>query len=221
MDKVFVESSRARGGFDGPNGSGKSTFLKALTGIWPPTSGEVLWKGEKLLEKNRQEISKTISLVPQHSPLPFEFTVTEVVSMGRYAHQDLGSSLVDRALITVDAWHLKERRMNHLSFGERQRVFIARALVTESPILLLDEPASSLDIRHQLEIWQLLHKLKAEGKVVVITTHDLAATKRFCDEIALLSQGKCLAKGPFQKVMTPEILKEVFGVVQTNGSYTL
>lgn len=147
-------------GILGPNGSGKTTFLKNLAGIWTPTSGKTTWQGQELLKMERREISKTITLVPQYASVPFEYTVSEIIAMGRYSHGRKNRELFDWALTTVDTWHLKDRRMNEISHGERQRVYIARALVTESPVLLLDEPASSLDIKHQLQIWELLQKLR-------------------------------------------------------------
>jgi len=209
-------------GILGPNGSGKSTFLKTMTGIWKPTAGNILWNGEPLLNKKRQMISRTISLVPQH-PLPhFDFLVEDIVAMGRYpynayywnAANGIEGEIVQQSLIAVDAWHLRERRVNHLSQGERQRVYIARALVTESPILLLDEPTASLDIRHQLEIWELLKTFAKNGKIVIAATHDLATAERYCDSLAVLNQGRCIGYGTFSSLMTPDLLYEVFGIVE-------
>lgn len=174
-------------GIMGPNGSGKSTFLKTLSGIWTPSSGKVLWNGENLLLKERREISKIITLVQQTPPILFEFTATEFVMMGLYAHAR--ESSIDWALVTVDAWHLRNRKINHLSHGERQRIYIARALVTESPILLLDEPTSNLDFQNQSHIWNLLHVLKEQNKTLIITSHDLTAVHKNCDEISYLEEG--------------------------------
>lgn len=205
-------------GILGPNGSGKSTLLRTLCGIWRATSGNVLWKGESLLRKERKEISQIISLVPQN-PIPaFDYLVEDIVAMGRYPHGsrywDLkGEHLVYQALQTTDAWHLRRRQVNQLSQGERQRVYIARALVTESPIMLLDEPTSSLDIRHQIEIWELLLNLVKGDKIVIVTCHDLATAEKYCDEIAIMNQGRCISNGPFCQTMTQEILATVFGVI--------
>lgn len=204
-------------GILGPNGSGKSTLLKTLSGIWTPTSGTVTWMGKPLLSRSRKEISKIISLVPQNPQVHFDFSVTEMVKMGRYP---FGSThceeQIENALITVDAWHLKDRSILHLSHGERKRVYIARALITESPVLLLDEPEASLDIRHQLEIWQLLRKLAENKKTVIVTNHDLAASRRFCDEIAILNNGVCVNNGKYASVMTKSCLSSVFGVVESS-----
>lgn len=204
----------------GPNGSGKSTLLKVLTGIWKPTSGSITWNGQPLLSQTRQEISRTVSLVPQNPHPSFDYLVQDIVAMGRYPYDQrywniTDETLVLQALVAVDALHLRQRRVNHLSYGERQRVYIARALVTESPVLLLDEPTASLDIRHQLEIWSLLQTFVEKGKIVVVTTHDLTVAERYCQHVAVLNHGHCIGKGPFNSLMTPHLLKDVFGVIET------
>ena len=204
----------------GPNGSGKSTLLKVLTGIWKLSSGRVLWNGESLLDRERQAISRIVSLVPQSATPSFDFLVEDIVAMGRYPYDThywkaTDTSLLEQALNAVDAIHLRRRRINHLSHGERQRIFIARALVTESPILLLDEPTACLDIRHQLEIWKLLQNFVKNGKIVAVTTHDLTIAERYCDQVAVLNHGHCVGKGAFETLMTQKLLQEVFAVAET------
>lgn len=204
-------------GILGPNGSGKSTLLKNLAGIWRPTSGSILWNGAPLLCQSRQAISQTISFVPQQPQLSFDFLVEEVVAMGRYPYQSAywnakEDKPVIEALHLVDVWNLRHRHVNQLSQGEKQRVYIARALATEAPVLLLDEPTACLDIRHQLEIWDLLHRLVEKGKIVVISTHDLLLAEQHCDRIAVLNQGTCVGEGSFSSLVTPLLLQEVFGV---------
>jgi ABC-type cobalamin/Fe3+-siderophores transport system ATPase subunit len=212
-------------GILGPNGSGKSSLLKTLSGIWKPTSGYVLWQGDDLLQKERDEISQTISVVPQNPQTRFDFTVLDFVLMGRYPHQGKPTAqveeLVKHSLKMVNGWYLRERPITSLSSGERQRVYIARALVTESPVLMLDEPTASLDIRHQLEIWRLLKLLVKEGKMVLVTIHDLPATARFCDQVVVLDRGKHVAKGKFSEVMRPPLLREVFGVIENLHPYPM
>lgn len=204
-------------GILGPNGSGKSTLLKTLSGIWTPTSGIVTWMGHPLLTRTRKEISKIISLVPQNPQVHFDFSVKEMVRMGRYPFGSTQcESEIENVLKIVDAWHLKDRSILHLSHGERKRVYIARALITESQVLLLDEPEASLDIRHQLEIWKLLRKLTEQKKTIIVTNHDLSASRRFCDEIAILNKGSCVNYGPYSSIMTKECLSNVFGVVQSS-----
>lgn len=210
-------------GILGPNGSGKSTLLKTLSGIWKPTSGQVLWNGEDLLCKDRKEISRILSVVPQNPQPNFDFLVEDIVAMGRYPyHSHYWKAVEDqhvyKALTLVDAWHLRRRQVNQLSQGERQRVYIARALVTESPILLLDEPTASLDIQHQIEIWQLLERLVQQDKVIIVTTHDLSIAERYCQKVAVLNRGKCIGNGSFSSFITPTLLQEVFGVIECSSS---
>lgn len=203
-------------GIIGPNGSGKTTLLKILTGIWKASSGQVLWQEKDFFSFERQQISQIISLVPQNPQIHFDFTVSEVVEMGTYPCRSLSSQerkkRTQEALELVDALHLRNRQATHISHGERQRIYIARSLATHSPILILDEPTSNLDIRHQIEIWELLLRLKNENKTIIIANHDLHAAKQYCDQIAVLNQGHCVAKGSFTQVMTPDFISSIFGV---------
>lgn len=202
-------------GILGPNGSGKTTLLKTLAGLWKPSCGSVLWNNQDLFDLSRKDISKIISLVPQSPAAHFDFTVSEVVAMGCYMHSKsiLDEKLAaENALTITDAWHLRDRLLSQLSGGERQRVYIARTIATQAPILLLDEPTSHLDLRHQLEVWHLLKQLVGQGKVIIVALHDLWAAQRFCDQLLILNQGQCIAKGD-ASIITPEILREVFGVV--------
>lgn len=206
-------------GIIGPNGSGKTTLLKLLAGIWKPTSGLVLWNEQNLLALDRLSLSRTVSLVPQNAQVHFDFTVYDVVKMGIYPLGPLknedSTKRIRRALEQVDAWHLRDRYATFISNGERQRMYIARSLVTETPLLLLDEPTSNLDIRHQLEIWDLLKKLATEGKLILIANHDLYTTERFCDEVIILHQGCCVKEGVYHEVVDAEILRSVFGIEET------
>lgn len=201
----------------GANGSGKSTLLKTLTGIWKPTSGHVLWKNHPLHTLSRQQISQIITLVPQSATIPFEFTVEELVTMGRYPHGRIHDGHQDRALLdwaldTVDVAALRRCSVNALSQGERQRVYIARALITESPVLLLDEPTANLDLKHQLQIWALLQGLTLQGKLIVVASHDLPACERICHHVMLMHQGRCAAQGTPSECLTEQALREIFGV---------
>lgn len=208
-------------GILGPNGSGKSTFLKTLSGIWLPTKGSVNWNGTPLLNLPRKEISRIITLVPQNPQIHFDFSVSDIVRMGRYPYRSSHcNDALESALKTVDAWHLKDRSILHLSHGERKRIYLARALITESPILLLDEPEASLDLRHKLEIWHLLKTLIKQNKIIIVANHDINASKRFCDEIAVLNEGCCTSSGTFENVMTPACLQEVFGVSRSKLACT-
>lgn len=201
----------------GPNGSGKTTLLKILSGIWQPTGGTVFWRDENLIAKDRQEISRIVSLVPQSPLVPFDFTAKEIVSMGRYPHGGTGKTpreieLIKDAMQQVDAYQLSGRKMSQLSVGERQRLYIARALVTESPVLLLDEPTASLDIKHELEIWAILERLLQQGKIVVAAIHNLQAARTYCHQVVALKEGRCMGVGSPAEILTPDLLYEIYGV---------
>lgn len=201
----------------GPNGAGKTTFLKLLAGIWKPSHGTIYWNKDQFHHYTRKVMSQTVSFVPQHYPVSFDFRADELVGMGRYAWSEQrrhSAPIIEKALKQVDAWHLRERPVTELSQGERQRIYIARALATESPVLLLDEPTASLDIRHQIEIWTLLRELAGQGKVIIVTLHDLDATNHFCDRVAVLDRGHCIANGAPDEVLDDVILKQVFGVAR-------
>lgn len=210
-------------GIMGPNGAGKSTLLKCLNGIWTPTSGRVRWNERDLLAMEREEISRTVSMVPQTPSMLFQFTAEDLVAMGRYPHGRCRNTTedqakVDWALRQVDAIPLRKNLVRELSQGERQRVYIARALVTESPVILLDEPTASLDLRHQMEIWFLLRELSAQGKVVIVVVHDLEACQRFCDRVLLLKEGRCVGQGHTKELLQPHRLHDLFDIVTGSSS---
>lgn len=202
-------------GILGPNGAGKSTLLKTIPHIWNPTSGEIYWNHTPLHTLSRKELSQMVSLVPQNPSLFFDIHVEQMVALGLYPLDLKGckaQQLVEKALRNVDGWHLRHKMVSQLSGGERQRIYIARSLATQAPILLLDEPTSYLDLRHQLDIWNLLRQLTAQGKLIIAAIHDFASARRFCDEVVILHQGECKAKGTYSQVMTLPLIEEVFGV---------
>ena len=202
-------------GLIGPNGAGKTTFCKLLTGLLNPTEGKISWRGNDLERLSRRERSQTISLVPQNPLFYFDITSIEMVAMGRYPHGMRTSDaeeVIVKVLHQVDAWHLRNKPISQLSGGEKQRIYIARALATQAAVLLLDEPTSSLDLRHQYDIWSLLNKIKGEDRVIITAIHDLHAAKKFCDHLIILNQGEFVASGPYTTVMTPAVLEEIFGL---------
>lgn len=194
----------------GPNGAGKTTFLKSVAEIWTPTSGKVLWKGNALADMPRQEISKLITFVAEQHHVPFEFSVEQFVNMGRYAHGFLGD--MDPIFEQTDLQNLRKKGIHQISQGERQRAFIARALATEAPIMLFDEPTSHLDARHHKATWQLLQNLASQGKTLLVANHDLLTSPKYCSNAVVFHEGKCIAKGKYQETVTPSLLQEVFGI---------
>lgn len=202
-------------GIIGPNGSGKSTFLKLLNGILKATKGRVLFNRENLAEKSPKEISKLIAYVPQTFTSCFDYSVEEIVMMGGYSRGSISKELQENQLISVlnlvDSLHLRNRYTQSLSGGEKQRIYIARALMADSPVILLDEPTASLDIGHQLEIWQLLTDLKT-NKLIIVTVHDLNYAEKFCDRLYLLKAGCCIAEGGMECPLLQINLQETFGI---------
>jgi cobalamin transport system ATP-binding protein len=203
----------------GPNGSGKSTLLRAITGVLPLTEGEVELFGQPLPRMRRREIARRVGVVPQAGPVAFEFTVREVVAMGRTPHVARlhGETAHDRAAIETalaraDCEDLADRLISELSGGEAQRAIIARALAQEPELLLLDEPTAFLDLNHQLEIFELLRRLnRAEGLTVVCISHDVNLASLYCDRIVLLKDGAVADEGHPTRVVTAERIRDVYG----------
>ncbi len=212
----------ARGEFVGvlgPNGSGKSTLLRAITGVLPLAAGEVELLGQPLRRLRRREIARRVGVVPQAGPAAFEFTVREVVAMGRAPHMARlqGETPHDRAAIEAalertDCVALADRLISELSGGEAQRAIVARALAQEPELLLLDEPTAFLDLSHQGEIFELLRRLnRAEGLTVMCISHDLNLASLYCDRLVLLREGVVADEGRPEQVVTAERIKQVYG----------
>jgi iron complex transport system ATP-binding protein len=207
-------------GLIGPNGAGKSTLLKVLSGMRKATHGEIALNGQPLSRFDARQIARLIGQVQQSAVLDAPFTVEEVVAMGRNPH--LGRfqvegphdhQVIDEAMQLTHITELAERSIGTLSGGERQRVFLARALAQEPSILLLDEPTSNLDIRHQIDILALVHMLAQDRHLgVIIAIHDLALAARFCDRLILLHKGTMVAEGTPENVLTPDNLALAFAV---------
>jgi len=205
-------------GILGPNGSGKTTLLKCLGGVLKPVSGKVLLEGRPLENYSRMEIARTISVVPQGIEAGFEFTVSEFVTMGRTPHlkpfrgetkEDL--SIVTWAMEVTGISPIAGRFFGQLSGGERQRVVIAQALAQQPRLLLLDEPASYLDISQQGEVFNLVKKLNRQYDIaVIVVLHDLNLAFRYCKSVILLNNGTLFAEGEPSEVLTPENIKEVY-----------
>ncbi|MHB0981422.1 MAG: ABC transporter ATP-binding protein [Thermoleophilia bacterium] len=204
-------------GILGPNGSGKTTLLRCLAGALEASTGEVKLAARPIGSYERPALARTIGVVPQTFTLDFKFTVEEVVALGRYPHRaswgradGRGDEAVERALADLSIEHLATRPVTELSGGEQQRVLIAQTLAQETPILLLDEPLNSLDLNHQLEVMQVLSRLNAEGKTVVVVVHDINMAAQYCADLVLLSGGRVAARGSPGTLLTPEVLLDVF-----------
>jgi cobalamin transport system ATP-binding protein len=204
-------------GVIGPNGSGKSTLLRLLSGVLRPERGEVRVLGRPLSEFSQRDIGRTIAVVPQDTVIEFPFSVTEVVLMGRAPHLggfafegDRDLEVARAAMRRTGVLELADRSIHELSGGERQRVILARALAQEAPLLLLDEPGAFLDIRHEVEIYDLLRDLQQEGRTIVSVLHDLNLAALYCDRVMLLKSGRVVKTGPPDQVITYALLTEVY-----------
>src|SRR5262245_38099361 len=213
--------SIARGefvGIIGPNGSGKSTLLRVMSGILKPQRGQVSIEGRPAEQYGRRELGRLIGVVPQETAVTFPFSVTEMVLFGRTPHvggfgfdHDSDLAAAQRAMERTDTAHLARRAITELSGGERQRVILARALAQEPEILLLDEPAAFLDIRHEVEMYDLLRDLQRAGITVVSVLHDLNLAALYCDRLLLLHEGRLARAGAPSEVITYATLTEVYG----------
>jgi len=224
-DKKILESITARfeprmiHGIIGPNGSGKSTLLKNICRIWEPQSGSILIHGTDYTKIPRKELSTLVTLVPQNTTIGFPISVFDIVAMGRNPHlgrfagmRQNDRDIIERALQQTNIYELKDRNINELSGGEGQLAIIARALATEASLILLDEPTSELDVKHTLEILNILQGFKDQGKTILVTIHDLNLARKFCDTISILSRGKLFYSGTPENAFAAEIIKQVFDV---------
>jgi len=201
----------------GPNGSGKSTFIRALSGTLQST-GSIRESGQDLNSLSSLERARLIAVVPQVTNMPPAFTAWETVLLGRTPYLNfLGQvsakdeNIARMALERVDALELAERRVGELSGGEQQRVLLARALAQSTPVLLLDEPTSHLDIQHQMGLLDLVRQLSREdGSTVLLALHDLNLAARYADRIALLVDGEIKAIGAPKEVLLPELISEIY-----------
>ena len=201
-------------GIVGPNGSGKSTLVDLIDGIHQPAAGEVLVKGVPTRQYRRRDMAREVALVPQHFDLDFDLAVREVVEMGAYC---LGKDPAvcgdpELTLARLGVADLASRRFSELSGGEKQLVVLAQALMQQAPLLLLDEPASALDVSHQLRLFDLLKELNADGLTVLCILHDLNLALHYFDKLLVLSDGEVAAFGPPDDVLRPEVVEAVYGV---------
>ena len=208
----------------GANGCGKTTLLRIVSGLLPSQQGSVIIDGTPVDQYTARQRAQKIAIVKQHSQTDIDFSAFETVLMGRNPYQrhlqnesQEDWDIVERALRQTNTWHLRLALPSQMSGGELQRVMIARALAQQTPILLLDEPTSNLDIAHQFEIMELLTEInRKQGKTILIVVHDLNLALRYCPQALLLHDHSLLFHGATSEALTPERIHTAFGVNARN-----
>ncbi len=212
----------------GPNGAGKSTLAHLLAGLQTPTRGAITFRQRPIGAWSRIELAQQVGFVPQGEEGVFPLTARQLVAMGRFPYlgpwqrtATVDDETVLRALHDVGAERFADRTMQTLSGGERQRVRVARALAQDASVLLLDEPTASLDVRHEVELFELLRRLADANTRVVVVTHHLSLAAQLADSVLLLAQGQVIASGASHAVLTSETLTAAYewpvDVVQHGG----
>ncbi|MFW0797675.1 ABC transporter ATP-binding protein [Gordonia sp. CPCC 205515] len=203
----------------GPNACGKSTLLRSLSRLLAPRGGQVLLDGKDVKGFGGKEFAREVGLLPQQSIAPDAITIIDLVSRGRFPYQtmfrqwtDADQAAVDFALRVTRLTDLSQRRVQALSGGQRQRVWIAMALAQETPILLLDEPTTYLDLAHQLEVLELCTTLNRSGTTLVAVLHDLNQAARYATHIIAMRGGDVIAQGAPSDVLTADMVERTFGV---------
>ena len=221
VDGVSVSlAAGALTGILGPNGSGKTTLLRLLSGTRRPTSGRVRLGDRALETLSRREVAQHIAVVPQETQLAFEYSAIEIVLMGRHPHLGLFTvegpndvRIAQQAMASTGTGALADRPFDQLSGGEKQRVVIAAALAQSARLLLLDEPTASLDLGYQLEVSTLLKTLNRDhGVTMAISTHDLNLAASICRELIMMRDGRVIASGPTNEVLTPDNVRRLYDV---------
>lgn len=204
----------------GPNACGKSTLLRALSRLLKPAAGEVFLQGKDIRSYPTRDVARQLALLPQTSTAPDGITVADLVARGRFPHQSLlrqwseaDQQAVDAALAATGVQDLADRAVGELSGGQRQRVWLALVLAQDTPVLLLDEPTTFLDIAHQLEVLRLCRGLHRTGNYTLVTVlHELGMAFRFADHVIAMKDGRIVAQGTPAEIATPELMKEIYGI---------
>lgn len=206
-------------GICGPNGAGKSTLLRVLSGLLLPTEGQVKIMGTPMADLKLAQRARLMAYMHQDTAMAFDFTVRQVVALGRYPLRSALAALsaadqivIDEAMARAQCDHLADRPVPHLSGGERQRVMLARALAQETPILFLDEPTASLDVAFTLRLMGMAGSMAKAGKLVIAVMHDLRAAAGACDRVLLMQAGDAIAYGSPRTVLTEAHLAKAYGV---------
>ena len=203
----------------GPNGCGKSTLLKTIGRLLKPRTGSIHVDDLDVLRNDPKRVARTIAYLPQSPVVPTAITVEQLVGYGRAPHQSLlglrsarDIELVDQAIATTGLDDLRRKAVADLSGGQRQRVFIAMALAQDTPYVMLDEPTTFLDIRHQVETLDLVRQLHDAGRTSIVVLHDIAQAARYVDRLVVMHAGRIVAEGPPARVVTPDLLRHVYGL---------
>lgn len=209
----------------GPNGCGKSTLLKGLGRILDRNAGEIVLNQKNISELSSKEIAQQLAFLPQGASFPEDVTVKEIVAIGRYPYQGLfqkkkleDEQIINEVLVQTGLCEQADTNVQYLSGGQKQRVWIAMALAQKTPIILLDEPTTYLDMGHQLEVLNLLQRLKREiDLTVVMVLHDLNLAARFADYMVAMKDGEIHYQGTPHDVMTAPVLQKLFGITAIMG----
>lgn len=202
----------------GPNGSGKSTLLKNIAKIVSPEENSIMIDNKDITKMNKKELSKIISVIPQEINIDYDFTVYDIVLMGRNPYknffQDFNTNdreIARKYMKETNTWELRDKLITELSGGEKQRVIAARALAQEADIILLDEPTSHLDLQYQIEFLKIFRNLKKD-KIIIAVLHDLNLSSLFSDQIILINSGKIIDKGIPSEVISTKNIKDVYNL---------
>ncbi|MFF2877042.1 ABC transporter ATP-binding protein [Gottfriedia sp. NPDC057991] len=203
----------------GPNGCGKSTLLRTLSNLLKPSEGQILLDGKAITSYKSKEVARKLGLLPQSSTAPDGITVANLVAHGRYPYQSLIRQWTDEdeaavmsAMELTNTSDLSHRYVDELSGGQRQRVWVAMVLAQQTPMLLLDEPTTYLDIAHQIELLELFKDLNQQGNTLVAVLHDLNHAARYADNIIAMKDGQVIAQGDPREIITAKLVEEVFGL---------
>ncbi|MED5019727.1 ABC transporter ATP-binding protein [Paenibacillus chibensis] len=203
----------------GPNACGKSTLLRTLSKLIKPSAGQVILDGKGIVTYKSKEVARRLGLLPQSSTAPDGITVANLIAHGRYPYQnfirqwtDEDEAAVASAMQLTDTTELSHRYVDELSGGQRQRVWVAMALAQQTPILLLDEPTTYLDIAHQIELLELFKDLNEQGRTIVAVLHDLNHAARYATHIIAMKNGQLMAQGDPREIVTEQLVEDVFGL---------
>ncbi len=223
-DVSFSLESGMLVGLIGHNGCGKSTMMKCINRLHSTSSGDILIDGETVLDKPPRDVARIVSNVPAELRASFGLTVFETVMLGRYPHlkhvwweTDDDETLIEETLVKFGVDHLKNRQLNMLSSGERQRVLIAKAYVQEPRLMLVDEPTSHLDMKYKLEVMEYLYAMVKTDMTILVAEHDISLMARYCDQCIIMKEGRIVAIGPPKEVISAKLIEEVYDVSASVG----